>query len=331
MDSSTPSIATAAAHGSPSAAPVSSLSPLARTAPVSGLERPRAVERLVQGQATRDGAGVRLMRVLTPDLQRRLDPFLMLDAFGTDNPGDYIAGFPDHPHRGFETVTYMLEGRMRHRDSAGHEGLLGPGGVQWMTAGRGVIHSEMPEQEEGRMEGFQLWLNLPARRKMVEPGYRDIRPDEIPEWRSADDAPGVTACVIAGHTHGVAGAIQREDTEPLFLDLHLDPQACFEQPLGAHLNAFVYVYRGGLLVDAGAADSMGAPATTMVPAGRMAILANMAGSDGVRLVAGADGARAILVAGRPLNEPIAQWGPFVMNTQAEIVQAVEDYRAGRLA
>jgi hypothetical protein len=227
-----------------------------------------------------------------------------------------------------------------------------------MTAGRGVIHSEMPEQEEGRMEGFQLWLNLPARRKMVEPGYRDIGGDEIPEWRSADGGPRVTARVIAGHTQGVAGAIQREDTEPLFLDLHLDPQACFEQPLGAHLNAFVYVYRGGLFVDSGDGDSMGVPgetrspggmggagsmgsrcsigsmgdpAATVVPAGRMAILANKAGSDGVRLVAGTDGARAILVAGRPLNEPIAQWGPFVMNTQAEIVQAVEDYRAGRLA
>jgi redox-sensitive bicupin YhaK (pirin superfamily) len=313
------------------------------------------VERFVQGRATRDGAGVRLMRVLTPDLQRRLDPFLMLDAFGSDRPGDYIAGFPDHPHRGFETVTYMLEGRLRHRDSAGHEGLLTAGGVQWMTAGRGVIHSETPEQEDGRMEGFQLWLNLPARRKMVEPEYRDIRPDEIPEWRSATDAPGVTARVIAGRTQGVAGAIQREDTEPLCLDLHLDPQACFEQPLGAYLNAFVYVYRGGLFVDAGAADcmrapgelrfpggmdsaggtcgagGMGAPATTVVPAGRMVILENKAGSDGVRLVAGGEGARAILVAGRPLNEPIAQWGPFVMNTQAEIVQAVEDYRAGRLA
>src|SRR5574337_1620731 len=145
------------------------------------LTQPRAIERIVTGQATSDGAGVKLTRVLTQDLQRRLDPFLMLDAFGTDNPGDYIGGFPDHPHRGFETVTYMLEGRMRHRDSAGHEGLLGPGGVQWMTAGRGVIHSEMPEQQEGRMEGFQLWLNLPAQDKMREPWYRDIPSTEIPE------------------------------------------------------------------------------------------------------------------------------------------------------
>ena len=168
------------------------------TAPATHLanpavSQPRAVERLVQGQATSDGAGVKLIRVLTQDLQRRLDPFLMLDAFGTDNPGDYIGGFPDHPHRGCETVTYMLQGRMRHKDSAGNEGLLSPGSVQWMTAGRGVIHSEMPEQQDGAMEGFQLWLNLPAREKMRDPWYRDIRPEEVPEWR----AEGVTARVIA--------------------------------------------------------------------------------------------------------------------------------------
>ncbi len=277
---------------------------------------PRGVERLVQGQATSDGAGVRLTRVLTPDLQRRLDPFLMLDAFGTDNPGDYIGGFPDHPHRGFETVTYMLAGRMRHRDSAGNVGLLEPGSVQWMTAGRGVIHSEMPEQKDGRMEGFQLWLNLPARTKMRDPWYRDIRPDEVPAWRGE----GVTARVIAGTTHGVSGAMQREDTEPLYLDLHLDAGATFAQPLPAAHNAFVYVYRGELAV-----------ADTVVRQQRMAILANTPRSDGVRLVAGPGGARAILIAGRPLNEPIAQYGPFVMNTNQEIVQAVEDFRAGRLA
>jgi quercetin 2,3-dioxygenase len=282
----------------------------------STLTRPRTVERLVQGQATSDGAGVRLTRVLTQDLQRRLDPFLMLDAFRTDNPGDYIGGFPDHPHRGFETVTYMLEGRMRHRDSAGHEGLLTPGSVQWMTAGRGVIHSEMPEQEEGRMEGFQLWLNLPARSKLRDPWYRDIRPQEIPEWQGE----GVRARVIAGRSHGVAGAMQREDTEPLFLDLHLAPGAVFEQPVPAPYNAFAYVYRGELAIEA-----------TAVRAQRMAILGNAAGSDGVRLVAGADGARAILLAGRPLNEPIAQYGPFVMNTHQEIFQAVQDFQAGRLA
>jgi quercetin 2,3-dioxygenase len=280
----------------------------------STLTSPRAVERLIAGRATSDGAGVKLTRVLTQDLQQRLDPFLMLDAFGSDSADDYIGGFPDHPHRGFETVTYMLAGRMRHRDSAGHEGLLMDGGVQWMTAGRGVIHSELPEQSEGRMEGFQLWLNLPARDKMNAPWYRDIQSAEVPEWRGA----GVTARVIAGASHGVEGAVRREGTEPLYVDLHLDAGASFEQPLPASHNAFVYVYRGALAIGA-----------QPVPVQRMAILGNA--GDGVRVVAGAAGARAILVAGRPLKEPIVQHGPFVMNSQQEIFQAVEDFRAGRLA
>jgi quercetin 2,3-dioxygenase len=277
---------------------------------------PRPVERLIQGQATSDGAGVRLTRLLTQELQRRLDPFLMLDLFGTDNPGDYIGGFPDHPHRGFETITYMLQGRMRHRDSAGNEGLLVPGSVQWMTAGRGVIHSEMPEQEEGAMEGFQLWLNLPGRDKLRDPWYRDIASAALPEWHG----DGVTARVIAGHSHGVDGAVQRDVTQPLYLDLHLDANASFQQPLPEAHNAFVVVYRGELSV-----------ADTVVRPRRMAILANTPGSDGVLLRAGPEGARAILVAGQPLKEPIAQYGPFVMNTQQEIFQAVEDFRAGKLA
>ena len=190
------------------------------------LARPRSVERIITGQATSDGAGVKLTRVLTQNLQRRLDPFLMLDAFGTDNPGDYIGGFPDHPHRGFETITYMLEGRMRHRDSAGNQGVLSGGGVQWMTAGRGVIHSEMPEQEAGRMEGFQLWLNLPAKDKMCAPWYRDIPAGEIAQVRTAE---GVAVRIIAGSSHGVAGAMQRDATQPLYLDLDL--------PAGARLRA----------------------------------------------------------------------------------------------
>jgi quercetin 2,3-dioxygenase len=278
---------------------------------------PRQVERLVQGQATSDGAGVKLRRVLTQDLQRRLDPFLMLDAFGTDNPGDYIGGFPDHPHRGFETVTYMLQGRMRHKDSAGNEGLLAPGGVQWMTAGRGVIHSEMPEQQDGAMEGFQLWLNLPARDKMCTPWYRDITSAEVPQWQG----PGVTVRVIAGSSQGVAGAVQREGTEPLYLDVHLDADARFEQPLPAGHNALVYVYRGDMVLVGG----------TAVRRQRMAILTNDPASDGVAVVAGPAGARLILIAGRPLGEPIAQHGPFVMNTRDELVQAVDDFNAGRLA
>lgn len=284
----------------------------------------RPVERLVQGQATSDGAGVKLVRVLTQNLQRRLDPFLMLDNFGTDNPGDYIGGFPDHPHRGFETVTYMLQGRMRHRDSAGNEGLLVPGSVQWMTAGRGVIHSEMPEQQDGAMEGFQLWLNLPGRDKLCAPWYRDIGAEEIPEFT----LPGATVRVIAGTSHGVAGAVQREATAVLYLDVHLQAGAHFSQPLPAGHNAFFYVYRGSV-----------SSAGTEVKRLRMAILANPVGSaqagaegpDGVSLQAGPEGARLILIAGQPLNEPIAQYGPFVMNTQQEIFQAVEDFRAGRLA
>jgi redox-sensitive bicupin YhaK (pirin superfamily) len=280
------------------------------------VERPRAVERLVTGKETSDGAGVSLTRVLTQPLQRRLDPFLMLDAFGSDDPDDYIAGFPDHPHRGFETVTYMIAGRMKHKDSAGHEGLLENGGVQWMTAGRGVIHSEIPQQEEGVMEGFQLWLNLPGRDKMSAPWYRDIKAAELP--RFATDA-GVAVTVIAGESHGVAGAVTREATAPLYLDLHLPAGSRFAQPLPAGRNAFVYVYRGE-------ADVAG----TAVPAQRMAILANSADADGVVIEAKGE-AKVLLIAGRPLNEPIAQYGPFVMNTEQEIYQALQDFREGRLA
>ena len=275
--------------------------------------RSRAVERVQAGIPTSDGAGVKLTRVLTQPLQRRLDPFLMLDAFGTDNPEDYIAGFPDHPHRGFETVTYMIAGRMRHRDSAGHEGLLQNGGVQWMTAGRGVVHSELPEQEEGRMEGFQLWLNLPARDKMREPWYRDFQANDIPE---ATTPEGVKARVIAGESQGVQGAMQREVTEPLYLDLEIPAGASFAQPIPSAHNAFVYVYRGELEIEG-----------TAVPAQRLAILANDAQADGVVLRA-TKAARALLIAGKPLREPIAQYGPFVMNTEGEIRRAILDYQAG---
>lgn len=274
----------------------------------------RSVERLVAGTATSDGAGVKLTRLLSQPLQRRLDPFLMLDAFGSDDPDDYIAGFPDHPHRGFETVTYMLAGRMRHRDSAGNEGLLESGGVQWMTAGRGVVHSEIPQQEEGVMEGFQLWLNLPGRDKMKAPWYRDFAAADLPRFT----AGGVTAVVIAGESHGVTGAVTREATEPLVLDLWLEAGARFEQPLPPGHNAFVVVYRG-------AAEVGGREVTP----GRLALLSNDAEADGV-VIEAKDGARALLVAGRPLGEAIAQYGPFVMNTQEEIYQAVSDFRDGRL-
>jgi redox-sensitive bicupin YhaK (pirin superfamily) len=274
------------------------------------------VEQLVTGQATTDGDGVKLTRVLTQGLQKRLDPYLMLDAFGADDPQDYIGGFPDHPHRGFETITYMLTGRMRHHDSAGNSGLLQNGGVQWMTAGRGVIHSELPEQEEGRMEGFQLWLNLPAKDKMMAPWYKDFQSEAIPEFVTSE---GVTVRVIAGTSHGVAGAMQREVTEPLYLDLHLPDGAGFSQSLAASMNAFVYVYRGALQI-----------ADTLVPQQRMAILRNEAASDGASLRARGD-SRVLLIAGQPLREPIVQYGPFVMNTQAEIMATINDYRAGKLA
>jgi quercetin 2,3-dioxygenase len=285
----------------------------------SGIEtvtKPRAVERLIAGESTSDGAGVKLTRVLAQPLQRRLDPFLMLDAFGTDNPRDYIGGFPDHPHRGFETVTYMIAGRMRHRDSAGHEGLLQNGGVQWMTAGRGVIHSELPEQDDGRMEGFQLWLNLAAKDKMRAPWYRDIQSAEISEFTTPE---GVKVRVIAGRSHGIDGAMQRETTEPLYLDLEMPAGASFTQAVPASHNAFVYVYRGELQIG-----------DTQVPVKRMAIFRNDAGSDGVAIKASA-ASRVLLIAGKPLGEPIAQYGPFVMNTNDEIRQAVQDYQSGTLA
>jgi redox-sensitive bicupin YhaK (pirin superfamily) len=275
----------------------------------------RTIERLVTGQATSDGAGVKLSRILTQDLQHRLDPFLMLDAFGSDKPDDYIAGFPDHPHRGFETVTYMIAGRMLHRDSAGNEGLLQNGGVQWMTAGKGVIHSEIPQQDEGVMEGFQLWLNLHSSEKMNTPWYRDFQNAQLPQFKTPE---GVAVTVIAGASHGVQGAVTREITQPIYLDVHMPMGSRFEQALPAGHNVFVYIYRGQVSI-----------AGQAVPAQRMAILANASQADGVVIEASAD-AKLILVAGQPLKEPIVQYGPFVMNTKEEIYQALADFRDGRL-
>ena len=286
--------------------------------------RSRRVERIVRGQPTSDGDGVRLTRVLTQPLQRRLDPFLMLDAFGSDAASDYIGGFPSHPHRGFETVTIMLEGRMRHHDSVGNVGLLEPGSVQWMTAGRGIIHSEMPEQQEGRMAGFQLWVNLAAKDKMCAPRYRDVPPAEVPQFSVAQGALLPTMVrVIAGQAHGVTGAVTRPTTEPLVLDITLPAGAVFHQPLPATHNAFIYVFGG--VVDVGDSDA------SRVDADRMAILSNDPKADGLSLTAGATTARVLLVAGHPLNEPIAQHGPFVMNTVEELHQAVADFQRGALA
>ncbi len=271
----------------------------------------RHIERLITGVVTSDGAGVVLTRVLTGKLQRRLDPFLMLDAFGSDHPDDYIGGFPDHPHRGFETITYMLAGRMRHRDSAGHEGLLESGGVQWMIAGRGVIHSELPEQQDGEMTGFQLWLNLAAADKLCQPWYQDFPSAAIPEYTTAD---GVTVRVIAGISHGIAGAVQRPVTEPLYWDIHLPAGATFSSEIATTHNAFLYVYRGSATIG-----------NTLIPAQQMGILSNDASSVCITTT---ENTRLILVAGKPLNQPIAQYGPFVMNTAAEIQQAVLDFKSG---
>lgn len=278
------------------------------------VNRSREVERLQAGMPTSDGAGVRLLRVLTQELQRRLDPFLMLDEFRSDNPDDYIAGFPDHPHRGFQTVTYMLDGRMRHRDSHGNEGLLGPGGVQWMNAGRGLVHSELPEQADGLMHGFQLWINLPAARKMSEPGYRDIPASAIPLTTTAG---GVTIKVIAGEADGLRGAVQEADTEPLYLDLELPAGATHSLPLPPSHNAFVYVYAGEATIGGRTVGEQ-----------RLAVLGNDPAADGVTLST-VSGARVLVLAGRPLGEPIAQWGPFVMNSRGEVEQAIDDFRNGR--
>lgn len=280
------------------------------------VKHPRGVERLVTGKATSGGVGVQLTRMLTQNLQRRLDPFLMMDIFDNTDPDHPIAGFPDHPHRGFEIITYMIAGRMLHRDSSGHEGVLENGGVQWMTAGRGIIHSEIPKQEEGVMEGCQLWLNLPACDKMSQPCCRDFKAEELP--RLVTDA-GVTVTVIAGQSRGVTGVVTRDATAPLYLDLHLPAGACFAQAVLAQHNVFLYVYRGEMEVGG-----------TSVSSRRMAILSNEVSSDGV-IIEAKTASKALLIAGRPLKEPIEQYGPFAMNTKDEIYQALGDFRDGRLA
>ena len=285
----------------------------------------RHLQRVIPGVDTSDGAGVRLRRSIgaTPGL--RLDPFLMLDQFGTDNPDDYIAGFPPHPHRGFETVTYMIDGHMRHEDHLGNIGELKSGGVQWMTAGRGVIHSEMPQQAEGRMRGFQLWINLPARDKMQPAGYRDIPADQIPTVPLAGDgylkviAGQAThdGAVLAGPVNPRPGAMA---TDPLYLDLRLAPGAVFQHAVTAGHNALLYVYEGSLQVGEG-------DAVRELPTHAAGVLSD---GDTVTITAGAEGGRYVLIAGRPLGEPVVQYGPFVMNTREEIEQALDDYRNGRL-
>lgn len=276
----------------------------------------RRVIQTATGQATSDGAGVKLSRVIGQRQLDMLDPFLMLDEFRSDQPGDYLAGFPNHPHRGFETVTYMLAGRMRHGDNQGNSGLLSAGSVQWMTAGRGIIHSEMPEQEDGLMWGFQLWVNLPASDKMTAPRYQDIAPERVPIIRPAD---GVELRVIAGRFGDTEGPINGVATEPVYLDVSLQAGSSIDVPLPPDHNAFAYVFQGSALIGATGAEQA-------IARGTLAVL-SQGGS--MRLSASSEPARLILVAGRPLREPVAKYGPFVMNTQQQLAEAVQDYQAGR--
>jgi len=275
-----------------------------------------SVARSVRGSAASDGAGVKLTRVIGGGALPDLDPFLLLDEFGTDRAEDYLAGFPDHPHRGFETVTYMLDGRMRHKDNHGNEGLLVPGSVQWMTAGRGLVHSEMPEQQEGRMRGFQLWVNLPARDKMSEPRYQEFAPEQIPVARPAE---GVTVKVIAGVVDGVRGPIVQPATEPLYLDIALAAGRTWDVALPDGHNAFAYVFEGQARLGDG--DDV-----RTIDTHELGVLG---GGEVLRVAAGNEGARLILVAGRPLREPVARYGPFVMNTKQEVMQAFVDFQEGK--
>jgi len=270
----------------------------------------RQIRQLVTGSMTSDGAGVKLRRVLTGDWHQTLDPWLMLDEFGSDKAGDYIAGFPAHPHRGFETITYMLAGRMEHQDNHGNRGVVEAGGVQWMTAGRGIIHSEMPAQESGLMRGFQFWLNLPASQKMTAPNWADVAPQNIPVWQGE----GVAVKVVAGSFEGITGVIQRDVTQPMILDVVFadHAQQWIHIPQSAH--AFIYVYDGDVNFSG-----------KRVVASHMAVLADR--GDGVMLD-GQAGTRLLVVSGQPLNEPIASNGPFVMNTQQELRAAFHDYRTG---
>ncbi|HEY0916162.1 MAG TPA: pirin family protein [Solimonas sp.] len=278
----------------------------------------RKLQQVIDAQPTSDGAGVKLRRSIGSLPGLRLDPFLMLDEFSSEEASDYIAGFPSHPHRGFETVTYMLDGRMRHEDHMGNRGDLGPGDVQWMSAARGIIHSEMPQQNQGRMRGFQLWINLPAREKMKPASYRDIPAGEIP----VVTLPGggrvkVIAGTVAAGDAQTEGAIRGVSTEPVYLDVVLPAGARYSQALPAAHNAFVYAYEGSLRIG-----------EREVPRHAAGVLS---AGDLFEAEAGEQGARFILLAGKPLREPVVQYGPFVMNTREEIEQALDDYRRGKLA
>ncbi|MDH5355141.1 MAG: pirin family protein [Gammaproteobacteria bacterium] len=276
------------------------------------MTKARKVEQLVTGMPATDGAGVELVRVIGQPRLMDLDPFLLLDAFRSDNPDDYIAGFPAHPHRGFETVTYLLNGRMRHQDSAGNEGVIEPGGIQWMTAGRGIVHSEMPEQEDGLLEGFQLWINLPASHKMTEPGYQEHSAEGIP----VESRPGTDIRVITGETsQGTKGPVSQPLTAPLYIDVTLEANTEFKETLATSHNAFVYVIKGSINID-----------SNLLTRDQLAVLSS---GDSLKLDSCDEGARFLLIAGKPLGEPVQRAGPFVMNTREELHQAYHDYQSGR--
>ena len=273
----------------------------------------RSIKQVIQGIPASDGAGVKLIRSLGSANHLRADPFLMLDAFSSENPDDYVAGFPSHPHRGFETVTYLLDGHMLHEDHLGNRGNLKAGGVQWMTAGRGIIHSEMPQQENGRMRGFQLWINLPASEKMKPAGYRDLQPDEIP---AVDLPDGGRAKVVAGSLQGVAGPIRGLSTEPVYWDVELRARQTFAAELPPTHTVYVYPFEGSVEI-----------ADRVLKTHQGGVLGS---GDAIAVKAGAEGARFLVLAARPIREPVVQYGPFVMNTRAEIEQAIRDYQSGRL-
>lgn len=271
-----------------------------------------SIKQIVEGMPASDGAGVKLKRVLGQPLLKRLDPFLMLDEFGSEDAQDYIAGFPAHPHRGFQTVTYMLNGKMGHKDSVGNQGIIEDGGLQWMNAGKGIIHEEMPQQTEGKMRGFQLWVNLPASEKMSEPGYQDIKSDAISELKLSEHSK---ARVLAGELFGVAGAVNTQAVKPQFYDVHISANDEVSFPVHDTHNGFVYVYEGELSVSA-----------KRICKGQLAVLEMAAELS----VSTSQNTRFIFVSGQPIGEPVEQYGPFVMNTTEEIKQALADFQGNRL-
>jgi len=276
----------------------------------------RSLLKRIKGIKTSDGAGVSLTRIIGQPAMPRLDPFLMLDFFGSDKPGEYIAGFPPHPHRGFQTVTYMLAGKMRHKDSVGNEGVIEAGGIQWMNAGKGIIHEEMPEQQEGLLKGFQLWVNLPASEKMSAPNYQDISPSSVPSVAVGD----AMVKVLAGVVDGVAGPVKTTAVAPTFIDVSLAAGEV-SLPISAADSAFIYVYQGNVTL-------LDSNETHALTEGELGVLTQK--GDNVHLTTESE-TKFIMVTGKPINEPVVQYGPFVMNTQAEIMQAFNDYQNGSLA